>query len=48
MNRQEAIDHIWWLSRGIAGEFHCSDEEDRELDQQTQAAIDALTAAEPT
>ncbi len=42
MTRDEAIEHVWTLSRGIAGEFCCTNEECEELERETSEALAAL------
>lgn len=46
MNRQDAIDHIWSLSRAVAQEFCCSGDETDELRAETEEAIAALSRNE--
>lgn len=42
MTKGEALNHIWGLSRSVAGEFCCGRDEEQALECETQAAIDAL------
>jgi hypothetical protein len=42
VTRDEAIDHIWDLSDGMAAEFFCTSAQEDELRQKTREALAAL------
>ncbi|RFZ11167.1 hypothetical protein DSM43518_02007 [Mycobacterium marinum] len=46
MTRDEAIEHVWQLSRSVAGEFCCGNKEREELERETSEALAALMGPE--